>query len=128
MTPVRIQARPPRGPASAIVLERSAEAISPHLEDAAHFPGGHAEGIARPRSERELAGLLMAVNRALVIGAQSSVTGGATPDGGLIISTERLTAFTDIDASRVSVGAGFPLTTLQTQLAASHRWYPPVPT
>lgn len=125
---VTIHAREPRGPRSAITLEQSTDAIAPHLEDAAHFPGGHADAIARPRSEREVAGLLMAADRVLTIGAQSSVTGGATPDGGLILSTERMTTLRDADAGRVTAGAGLPLTTLQQELAATGRWYPPVPT
>ena len=123
-----IRARAPRGPASVIVLDRSAERLSAHLEDAAHFPGGHADGFARPGSEKEVAGLLLASTTVLPIGAQSSVTGGATPHGGLILSTERFTHIEAIDADHVRVGAGVPLVVLQDWLAHAHRWYPPVPT
>src|SRR5262245_4360378 len=45
----RIRARDPKGALSTPPIERSPDALAPHLEDAAHFPGGHADGIARPR-------------------------------------------------------------------------------
>jgi len=125
-----IRARPPRTPpvAAAVVVDTSRDAIGAHLEDAAHFHGGHAESIARPRSEGEVAGLITAAPRLLAIGAQSSVTGGATPDGGLILSTSRLTAIDDAGPSHVRCQAGVPLHTLQQHLAAHGRWFPPVPT
>ena len=122
-----IRARTAEGSASTFVLDRSAERVQAHLEDAAHFPGGHADAFARPSSEKEIATLLMASSSVLPIGAQSSLTGGATPHGGVILSLER---FTDIvvDSDRVHVGAGVPLVLLQEALHRAHRWYPPVPT
>lgn len=123
-----ITARVARGPASGLLLDRSHAAISTHLEDAAHFPGGNADAFARPSSEKEVAALLMTSSAVLPIGAQSSLTGGATPHGGLILSMERFTAIDPIDRDHVHVGAGVPLTILQDALAHEHRWYPPVPT
>lgn len=123
-----IHARAARGPASALALDRSPESISAHLEDAAHFPGGFAESFARPASEKEVAALLMASTVVLPIGAQSSLTGGATPHGGVILSTERFAAIEEVDAEHVRAGAGVALTMLQDALARAHRWYPPVPT
>jgi D-lactate dehydrogenase (cytochrome) len=123
-----IRAREPIGPPSALIVDQSPEGLAPHLEDAAHFPGGHADAIARPTTEAEVAGLLGASTQVLVIGAQSSVTGGATPDGGTIISTDRFSTIEDLGGNRVKVGAGVPLVTLQQTLTATGRWYPPVPT
>ena len=120
-----------RVPATVLVapsIDRSPEAIAGHLEDAAHFPGGRADGIAKPRTEGEVAALVAAAKQVLPIGAQSSVTGGATPAGGLLLSTERLTTIEDAGATHVKVGAGVPLDTLQQHLAAEGRWYPPTPT
>src|SRR5215471_13244881 len=128
MTAVSVRAREPRGHPATVVLEQSPEALLPHLEDAAHFPGGHAEQLARPRTEAEVTGLLEASSRVLVIGAQSSVTGGATPDGGLVLSTERLTSIHEAGQDKVRAGAGVPLETLQKLLRQQGRWYAPVPT
>jgi D-lactate dehydrogenase (cytochrome) len=125
-----IRARAPQADAlsSAVAVDTTPDTIDVHLEDAAHFPGGHADGFARPRTEAEISGLLQASARVLPIGAQSSVTGGATPDGGLILSTERLTSITDAGPVHVRAGAGVPLVLLQQWLAERGRWYPPVPT
>jgi len=98
------------------------------VEDAAHFPGGHADGIARPRSEAEIAALLANATRVLPIGAQSSVTGGATPDGGMILSSDRLTQIDPVGPNHVRAGAGVPLEALQQFLSTSGQWFPPVPT
>lgn len=123
-----IRARVAQGPTSSAVVDRHPERISAHLEDAAHFPGGHADGVARPSTERDIADLLSTASSVLPIGAQSSLTGGATPHGGIVLSLERFTEIEMLDADRVRVGAGVPLMVLQDALAAVHRWYPPVPT
>ena len=65
--------------------------------------------------------------RILPVGAQSSLTGGATPFGDIVLSTERLNAIT-INGDRVRVGAGVALQTLQDELAKTGEWFPPVPT
>lgn len=128
MPAFRVHAREPRGDASIADLDRSPERLAAHLEDAAHFAGGHADAIARPRTEAEVAGLLRAALRVLPIGAQSSLTGGATPDGGVVLSTDRFTHIELIGRGHVRVGAGVPLMTLQDHLTPQGLWYPPVPT
>jgi D-lactate dehydrogenase (cytochrome) len=127
-----LHARDPRPPAagqsSVVVIDRSPEAVAAHLEDAAHYSGGHADAIARPRTEAGVAALVMAATRVVPIGAQSSVTGGATPDGGLILSTERLTSIQESGQHQIRAGSGVPLETLQKLLHERRRWYAPVPT
>jgi D-lactate dehydrogenase (cytochrome) len=123
-----IRARPPRDRVEPPGIDRSSDALAGRLEDAAHFPGGHAEGIARPRSENEVAALLRTCASVLPIGAQSSVTGGATPAGGVLLSTDRLTALEPAGPLRYRAGAGVPLDTLQARLAADGCWYAPAPT
>ena len=65
--------------------------------------------------------------RILPVGAQSSLTGGATPFGDVVLSTERLDSIR-IDGDRARVGAGVPLQILQDELAETGQWFPPVPT
>ena len=121
-------AREPRGGPVTAPIDRSPDAVTGHLEDAAHFPGGRADGIAKPRTEGEVAGLVKAATHVLPIGAQSSVTGGATPTGGLLLSTERLTTIQESGSRHFRVGAGLPLDAMQARLAEQGRWYPPTPT
>ena len=123
-----IRARPPRQQVAPPGIDRSPDALAGRLEDAAHFPGGHAEGIARPRSESEVAALVRACGSVLTIGAQSSVTGGATPAGSVLLSTDRLTAIESAGPLRYRTGAGVPLDALQSRLAADGCWYAPAPT
>jgi D-lactate dehydrogenase (cytochrome) len=64
----------------------------------------------------------------LPIGAQSSLTGGATPRGDIVLSTRALDAIGSASGGRIRVGAGVPLAELQRHLASRGLYYPPVPT
>ncbi len=124
-----IVARAARGAVSPDLFDLSPDAIAAHLEDAAHYPGGHAEAVARPRTEAEVAAVLADGRPVLAIGAQSSLTGGATPTGrAIVLSTARLTAIDAPADGRVRVGAGVVLAALQDALAQHGAEFPPVPT
>ena len=110
-----------------VALATSADVIARYLEDAAHYPGGHARSVARPASLEEVANVVRRASAVLPVGAQSSLTGGATPAGDVVLSTERLTALEITDA-HVTAGAGVSLLVLQQALASYGRWFPPVPT
>jgi D-lactate dehydrogenase (cytochrome) len=102
--------------------------VSSFLSDAAHVPGGFTAGVAFPRSEAEVAALVAHAERVLPIGAQSSLTGGATPRGEVVLSTRALSTVSSPAGDNVRVGAGVPLKELQRTLAAVGLYYPPVPT
>jgi D-lactate dehydrogenase (cytochrome) len=108
-------------------VEDDPAVLASFLSDAAHVPGGFAAGVAFPRNEAEVAALSAAARRLLSIGAQSSLTGGATPRGEVILSTRALSRI-GVGTRSVRVGAGVPLSLLQRELAAAGRYYPPVPT
>ena len=88
------------------------------LPPALHFPGVRRR--LPPSSHRR--------PRVLPVGAQSSLTGGATPRGEVVLSTRALTAIGTPSTTRIRVGAGVPLNLLQRTLAAVGLYYPPVPT
>ena len=125
----RIRARPPRATRSdpsrpAVVTDD----VSGFLEDAAHYPGGHSPAAAFPRDEAEVAALVRRSARVLPIGAQSSLTGGATPMGELVLSTSRMNAVGELADDRITLQPGVALTTLREVLDAAGKAYPPVPT
>lgn len=120
---VLVNARPP----STAAAPAPESDVSSFLEDAAHYPGGNAAGVVRPRSIDEVSACLRDARRILPVGAQSSLTGGATPFGDIVLSTERLKSIS-IDADRARVGAGVALQTVQDELAKTGQWFPPVPT
>ena len=124
----RIVSRPPRGPAAAPPVASDPDTVRSFLEDAAHFPGGHAEGVVFPGSEAEVAAVLRAHARVLPIGAQSSVTGGATPRGEVVLSTARMASILERGERQVRAQPGLPLVTLKQDLALEGRYYPPAPT
>jgi D-lactate dehydrogenase (cytochrome) len=123
----RINARPAAAAVTPRVVDDPA-VVSTFLSDAAHVPGGHAAGVTFPRNEGEVAAAVTAAARILPVGAQSSLTGGATPRGDVVVSTRALTVIARSSAGRVHVGAGVPLVQLQRALAADGLYYPPVPT
>lgn len=119
--------RPPRGPRRPPAVVRDPDVVAGVLDDAAHFPGGHAAGVAFPRSEAEIAAVLDAGAPVLAIGARSSLTGGATPRGELVLAMARLDALS-VEGDTVRAGAGVALDALQAALAARGLAYPAVPT
>lgn len=108
-------------------FETDPDRIAGHLQDAAHVPGGHAVALVRPSDEGQVADVLRRAPSVLAIGAQSSLTGGATPMGDVLLSTARLTSI-DVHAGAVTAGAGVTLAELEAALAGADDWYPPVPT
>ncbi len=124
----RIVARPPRGPVVLPRIETNPEVLASFLEDAAHYHGGHAAAIAFPASEGEVAAVLRTHPAVLAIGAQSSLTGGATPMGDLLLNTTRLADIVGIASDNVRVQPGVVLSALQEALARARRYYPPAPT
>ena len=109
-------------------IEREPAIVASFLSDAAHVPGGHAPGVAFPRDEAEIAALVREADRVLPIGAQSSLTGGATPRGEIVLSTRKLTSIGPADRGELRVGAGVRLAELQRHLSGIGLFYPPVPT
>src|SRR5947207_5680716 len=99
-----------------------------YLSDAAHFPGGHADAIVVPRTTAEVRDLVRNARALLVVGAQSSLTGGATPMGETVLSTEKLTRILDVGRSHIRVEAGVPVAVIQDTLARNGAWFPPTPT
>ena len=124
----RLRARPPRGDAEALAIVHDRDRLHSHLEDAAHFPGGHAETLALPATEAAVARAMAGAKAVLPIGAQSSLTGGATPMGELVLSTARLNQIESIGADCVRVQAGVTLAALDEALEKAGRYYPPAPT
>jgi len=128
MTGHSIRTRRPRGEPSVPSITRDQDVIASFLEDAAHFPGGHAAGIAAPFSEAQVAALLQTGSTILPVGAQSSLTGGATPMGDVLLSTARLNRIIEIGPDFVRVEPGVTVVDLDASLAQAGKYYPPAPT
>ena len=123
-----IHSRRPRGQSRAFTIGRDPDILGSYLEDAAHFPGGHASGLVVATSETDIAETLRLSRAVLPIGAQSSLTGGATPMGEVLLSTSRLNHIVAVGADSVRVEAGVALADLLAVLEEADRYYPPTPT
>jgi D-lactate dehydrogenase (cytochrome) len=110
------------------VTEDSRGAVAAFLEDAAHYPGGHAAGVLFPRTTGEVAAAVASAPAVLAIGAQSSLTGGATPMGELILATSRMNRVLELSGTHIRVEAGLTIGEMQDRLAAAGAWFPPAPT
>ena len=102
--------------------------VDRYLHDAGHYPGGHTATVSHPASEGDVAALVQSTHRLLPVGAQSSLTGGATPMGETVIATDKLNQVVAVSPSEITVQAGVSLRVLQDELARHRTFYPPVPT
>ncbi len=130
-----IQAEAPRpGKPPEPVLDPSI--IEGYLEDASGNAPGRAAALLRVSDESEAALYLRETSgrgvKVLPQAARSSLTGGAVPDGEVVISVERMGEIGPVIAggggARVTAGPGARLDELQKQLGDQGWYYPPVPT
>ncbi len=124
----RIKARPPRTPVVAPTKLTQPDEVATYLTDASRYPGGFTPAVYLPKTEGEVAWVVKNEAKVLPIGAQSSLTGGATPQGEALLSTARMDRITSLEPGRARCEAGVALVTLQEALSANDAWYPPVPT
>jgi len=93
-------------PARVPPIQHEHDLLQSFLSDAAHVPGGVAAGVVFPTDANEVAAVIAAYARVLPVGAQSSLTGGATPRGDVVLSTRRLTEIGEPRDGTIRVGAG----------------------
>jgi len=124
----RIKTRAPRGSVpDTIEVITDVEQLGAVEHDAANYPGGKAFALVQPRSEAEIAAILRQYAKILPIGAQSSVTGGATPNGEVLLSLARQDHILESGSEYVRVQTGLSLRALREALALEDKYYPPVP-
>ncbi len=119
--------RAPRG-TSSLTRANDADLVAGYLQDAARYPGGHTREVCFPENEADVAALVREARPLLIVGAQSSLTGGATPHGETVVSTARLAAMRDWTGSSVCAGAGVVLRDLDAACIERGLYFPPVPT
>lgn len=96
--------------------------------DASRYPGQVPAQVYLPKDEGEVAWVLQNEGRVLTVGAQSSLTGGAAPQGDAVLATSRMNAIGEITPGRVRVQPGVALVTLNEALAERGAFFPPTPT
>jgi D-lactate dehydrogenase (cytochrome) len=123
-----IKTRAPRGTVSdtiEIITDRDQLEAVEH--DAANYPDGKAFALVKPASEAEIATILQRYTKILPVGAQSSVTGGATPKGEVVLSLAQQDRILESGSEYIRAQAGLSLRMLRETLALEDKYYPPVP-
>ena len=124
----RIEARAPRGAPPAPIRVTDPDRLRSVMEDAAHV-AGRASALVVPTTEAEIAEVLQSSAAVLPIGAQSSLTGGATPRGDVVLSTARLNRILEYrQQSRSRRGWRHPRGSRRGACTSPERYYPPAPT
>jgi D-lactate dehydrogenase (cytochrome) len=121
----RIRARAARGAGGPPKRLTRPEDLASYLADAAHTPGGHAPAVLLPSTEGEVAAAARTEAALLPVGAQSSLTGGATPFGTTVLSLARMDRVVAVRADHVRAEAGVSLLALAEALRPRGLFYPP---
>ena len=113
------------------------EQLEPYLSDASQFHG-QAEGAVLPENEKEIAEFLKEASAqkipVTVSGGKTGLTGAAVPQGGWVLSLEKLSRVLEIkenppgQASWARFEPGIPLRILEETLQEKPVFYPPDPT
>ncbi len=107
------------------------DVLAGYLRDASNLQG-RAEGLFRPGTTAEVAAIVAEAQRTrtplLVVAGQTSTTAAAVPEGGWVLSTERLRQIHHIGHHRATADAGILLGDFQDAIEAAGRFYPPDPT
>lgn len=99
--------------------------------DAAHYPNGHTPELVRLYSEAgeaEVAEILHNSSGVVTRGAGSSLTGGVTPFGEIVLDMSYRDRILARGENWITVQSGITLRALQEELAGNNKYYPPVPT
>jgi len=120
-----------------MLIKSQQDEIQSYLADASNSAGGRAERVLFPESAAEVARALAAATAGrtpvTVAGAGTGIVGGRVPQGGVVLSTERLNRMGEIvretwGGGWASAGAGVVLADFQREAGARGLLYPPDPT
>ena len=112
--------------------------IKPYTKDWSNIPGGYAELLVRPKSNQECA-IIFAISKFYKIpitisAGQTNLTGSATPEGGIILSTTQLNTpspSVDLENQSVESSIGICLEDMRSEVLKQSRnmlYYPVDPT
>jgi D-lactate dehydrogenase (cytochrome) len=116
-----------------MIIKNKPDEFQNYLSDASNYQGT-ADAVYLPQSEEELIELLKKCNtgkvRITISGNGTGLTGGRVPEGGVVISTEKLNSLMELNVAEkyVRVGPGMILKDLQDYVEDHKLFYPPDPT
>lgn len=116
-----------------MIVKHNQDEFQNYLSDASNYQGS-AEAVYLPQSEAEVIELIKQCNRngvrMTISGNGTGLTGARVPEGGVVVSTEKLNKIIELnpDEKYVRVQPGVILKDLQDCVEAQKLFYPPDPT
>ncbi|MBI2416915.1 MAG: FAD-binding oxidoreductase [Ignavibacteriales bacterium] len=116
-----------------MITKTNPEEFESYLSDASNYKG-HCTGVVFPATTAEVSAVLIDANRTAamvtIAGNGTGLTGGRCPEGGILLSMERMNHILEIDTEHgcVITEAGVTLLGLQDALTEMHYFFPPDPT
>ncbi len=116
---------------AAIITEK--DVMEPYLHDETPGLKGYAEAVVLPSSTDEVSQIMELANRELIAitprGGGTGLSGGAVPQGGIVLSLEKLNRILDIDVANsvAVVEPGVVTGTLREEVEKLNLFYPPDP-
>jgi D-lactate dehydrogenase (cytochrome) len=105
--------------------------VEGYLTDASNVRG-QADAVLRPTSTAEVAAIVAHCQREgiplTVVAGRTSTTAGAVPQGGWVLSMEKLDRVLEIGFDTATAEGGVLLGAFQREIEATGRFYPPDPT
>ncbi|MFH1368312.1 MAG: FAD-binding oxidoreductase [Elusimicrobiota bacterium] len=120
-----------------MIIKTDPDIIQSYFEDESGLLGGHAEQVAIPGDERDVADFLKEASSkktpVTVSGAGTGVTGGRIPFGGAVLSLENLNRFIELkktgpNEAAAVVQPGLSIKDLKNTVQKEGWMYPPDPT
>ena len=116
-----------------MIIKTSPDEIQNYLIDASNFRG-YCDAVFLPLDEKEVAEILKEANRkkqkVTIAGNHTGLSGGCVPQGGIVISTEKMNAIPEINPENKSaiVEPAITLRDFQAKVRENNLLYPPDPT
>jgi len=116
-----------------MIIKSKQDEIQNYLKDASNY-SGNCDAVYFPESESDIIEILIDTNKnkkqVTVSGNRTGLTGSGIPNGGIVISTEKLNNIKEINFNKkfVQLQPGVLLSDLQNKLKENNLFYPPDPT
>lgn len=116
-----------------MIIKTVQDEIQNYLKDASNFKG-NCNAVYFPETESDIISILKEANKnktiVTITGNRTGLTGAGVPNGGIVISTEKLNKIIAINKKEkfVQLEPGVILSDLQNELKKHQLFYPPDPT
>ena len=114
-----------------MIIKTNIDEIESYLTDAANYKGS-CSSVYFPENVDDIQNILLEANKTrtpvTIAGNRTGITGGAIPEGGIVISTEKLNKRVSLKDEKLTVECGAILQDILDYVESQGLYYPPDPT